>query len=87
MKSPVDVTYLSDTVILMRYFEAFGRVRRAISIIKKRFGTHENTIRELKISRAGIAIGAPLEGFQGVLRGIPLFSDRDSARLLENGDL
>jgi circadian clock protein KaiC len=84
MKSPVDVTYLADTVILLRYFEAFGQVRRAISIIKKRFGTHENTIREIRIDGRGIAIGEPLERFQGVLRGTPVFADGDRARLLED---
>jgi len=84
MRSPVDVTYLADTVILLRYFEAFGQVRRAISIIKKRFGTHENTIREVRIDRRGIAIGEPLEGFQGILRGTPILADGDRARLLED---
>jgi circadian clock protein KaiC len=84
MRSPVDVTYLADTVILLRYFEAFGQVRRAISIIKKRFGTHENTIREIRIDRRGIAIGQPLEGFQGILRGTPVLADGDRARLLKD---
>jgi circadian clock protein KaiC len=73
MKSPVDVTYLADTVILLRYFEAFGTVRRAISVMKKRTGRHENTIREFHISQNGIAIGPPLAQFQGVLRGVPEF--------------
>ena len=71
MKSPVDVTYLADTVVLLRYFEAFGRVRRAMSIVKKRTGAHENTIREYKIGADGIAVGPPLTDFQGVLRGVP----------------
>ncbi|HYW15207.1 MAG TPA: ATPase domain-containing protein, partial [Allosphingosinicella sp.] len=71
MKAPVDVTYLADTVILLRYFEAAGRVRRAISVIKKRTGAHEDTIREYRIGEAGITLGSPLDGFQGVLRGIP----------------
>jgi circadian clock protein KaiC len=74
MKSPVDITYLADTVILLRYFEALGRVRRAISIIKKRSGDHEDTIREYRIGRAGISIGEPLEDFQGVLRGVPTYT-------------
>lgn len=73
MKSPVDVTYLADTVILLRYFEAQGRVRRAISIIKKRTGQHEDTIREYKISKDGLKLGGPLTGFQGILRGVPVF--------------
>jgi len=71
MKSPVDVTYLADTVILLRYFEAVGRVRRAISVIKKRTGSHEDTIREYRINNSGITLGDPLTNFQGVLRGVP----------------
>ena len=71
MRAPVDITYLADTVVLLRYFEALGKVRRAISIIKKRTGTHESTIREYRISGNGLRIGAPLEAFQGVLRGVP----------------
>jgi circadian clock protein KaiC len=71
MRSPVDVTYLADTVILLRYFEAFGKVRRAISILKKRTGSHENTIREFAITSEGLTVGPVLEKFQGVLRGVP----------------
>ncbi|HEX8467225.1 MAG TPA: ATPase domain-containing protein [Allosphingosinicella sp.] len=71
MKAPVDVTYLADSVILLRYFEAAGRVRRAISVIKKRTSAHEDTIREYRIGADGITLGAPLENFQGVLRGVP----------------
>jgi circadian clock protein KaiC len=71
MRSPVDVTYLADTVILLRYFEALGRVRRAMSVVKKRTGAHEDTIREYKIDARGLTLGAPLSNFQGVLRGIP----------------
>jgi circadian clock protein KaiC len=73
MKQTIDVTYLADTVILLRYFEALGRVRRAISAIKKRTGPHEDTIREFQIGNRGIAIGPPLHGFQGVLRGVPSY--------------
>ncbi len=73
MKAPVDVTYLADTVILLRFFEAMGRVRRAVSIIKKRTGHHEDTIREYNIGTTGLTLGAPLEGFQGILRGVPNF--------------
>jgi circadian clock protein KaiC len=71
MKAPVDVTYLADTVILLRYFEAMGRVRRAISVIKKRMSAHEDTIREYRIGPSGITLGEPLTNFQGVLRGVP----------------
>ena len=73
MKAPVDVTYLADTVILLRYFEAAGHVRRAVSVIKKRSGEHEKTIREFNIGREGLTLGEPLTGFQGVLRGVPNF--------------
>jgi circadian clock protein KaiC len=83
MKAPVDITYLADTVILLRYFEAFGQVRRAVSVIKKRFGSHENTIREVRIDSSGVAIGEPLKNFQGVLSGVPSFADQDHGRLLD----
>ncbi|RZJ44214.1 MAG: circadian clock protein KaiC, partial [Brevundimonas sp.] len=73
MKAPVDVTYLADTVILLRYFEAVGNVRRAVSVIKKRSGEHENTIREFSIGAGGLSLGEPLSEFQGVLRGVPNF--------------
>jgi circadian clock protein KaiC len=82
MQAPVDVTYLADTVILLRYFEAIGRVRRAVSVIKKRSGGHESTIREYRISSDGLSMGPPLEGFQGVLRGVPSFTG-EQAGLLE----
>jgi circadian clock protein KaiC len=82
MKSPVDVTYLADTVILLRYFEALGRVRRAISVVKKRTGRHEDTIREFMISGKGITLGEPLTAFQGVLRGVPSLIG-DTAALLD----
>jgi circadian clock protein KaiC len=71
MKQPIDVTYLADTVLLLRYFEAFGRVRRAMSVMKKRAGPHEDTIREFRISSEGFFVGDPLKQFQGVLRGVP----------------
>ena len=73
MKAPVDVTYLADTVILLRYFEASGTVRRAMSVIKKRTGAHESTIREFRIGNDGLSIGEPLSEFQGVLRGVPTY--------------
>lgn len=71
MTAPVDLTYLADTVILTRYFEADGAVRQAISVIKKRSGDHERTIREFKNLPGGIEVGDPLHGFQGVLTGVP----------------
>lgn len=81
MKAPVDVTYLADTVILLRYFEAAGNVRRAVSVIKKRSGRHEKTIREFNIGDEGLTLGEPLTGFQGVLRGVPNFVGQGSGLL------
>jgi circadian clock protein KaiC len=78
MRQPIDVTYLADTVIMLRYFEAFGRVRRAISVIKKRTGPHEDTIRELRIGNTGLVFGDPLRDFQGVLRGVPSYVGRST---------
>ena len=85
MKSPVDVTYLADTVVLLRYFEALGQVRRAISVVKKRTGSHEDTIREYRIGGSGLRVGEPLRKFQGILRGIPsLVGDGDAGLLDSN---
>jgi circadian clock protein KaiC len=81
MKSPVDLTYLADTVILLRYFEAAGRVRRAVSVIKKRTGAHEDTIREYAIGSGGLRLGEPLDRFQGVLRGTPEYHGEDDPLL------
>ena len=81
MKAPVDVTYLADTVILLRYFEAMGRVRRAISVIKKRTSAHEDTIREYRIHSGGFTLGEPLTGFQGVLRGVPELLEKPALAL------
>jgi len=74
MDAPVDVSYLADTVILLRYFEALGEVRRAVSIVKKRAGRHETTIREFKIGPGGIKLGEPLTQFTGVLVCVPTFT-------------
>ncbi|WP_426234185.1 ATPase domain-containing protein [Pseudomonas sp. TWP3-2] len=84
MQAPVDITYLADTVILLRYFEAIGQVRRAISVIKKRTGSHESTIREYKISTQGMTIGEPLDAFQGVLRGVPTYMGASKPLLKED---
>lgn len=72
MQSPLDTTYLADTVILLRFFEFGGEIRQAISVIKRRSGKHERTIRELKLDE-GIQVGAPLLDFQGVLTGVPTY--------------
>ncbi|MBV9829845.1 MAG: AAA family ATPase [Alphaproteobacteria bacterium] len=83
MTQSLDVTYLADSVIMLRFFEARGRVRRAMSVIKKRTGSHENTIREFTIGERGIRVGPPLEQFQGVLRGIPTYLGSDAPLLEE----
>jgi circadian clock protein KaiC len=80
-QAPVDVSYLADTVVLLRYFEAAGEVRRAISVLKKRVGTYERTIRELRIADHGIQIGEPLTEFHGVLTGIPVYQGESGAAL------
>jgi circadian clock protein KaiC len=84
MKAPIDVTYLADAVILLRFFEADGRVRRAISVIKKRTGAHENTIRELTITNRGIVLGGPLNEFHGILRGVPTYQGANGPLLRED---
>jgi circadian clock protein KaiC len=73
MASPVDVSYLADTVLLLRYFEAGGAIHRALSVVKKRTGKHELTIRELEVKSTGIRVGEPLAKFRGVLTGIPVY--------------
>jgi circadian clock protein KaiC len=73
MTTPVDASYLADSIVLFRYFEMRGQVRKAISVAKKRGGTHENTIRELTIDGKGIGVGPPLSEFHGVLFGAPSF--------------
>jgi circadian clock protein KaiC len=80
MTSPIDVTYLADTVLMFRFFEADGAVHKALSVIKKRTGKHEHTIRELFIDRAGIRIGPPLDAFRGVLTGVPMLVDKKQKR-------
>jgi len=72
MQSPVDASYLADAVVLMRYFESKGEVRQAISVMKKRGGEHERSIREFKLTRKGIVVGPPLREFRGVLTGVPV---------------
>lgn len=79
METPVDTTYLADTVILFRYFEAAGEVRQAISVVKKRSGKHERTIRELRLDKTGIVIGEPLRDFHGVLGGTPTYQGSKEA--------
>jgi circadian clock protein KaiC len=73
MGAPVDVSYLADTVLLTRFFEARGAMKKAVSIIKKRSGMHEDTIRELTMSEKGIHLGPPLVDFEGIMTGVPRF--------------
>jgi circadian clock protein KaiC len=73
MGAPVDVSYLADTVLLTRFFEARGAMKKAVSVVKKRSGAHEDTIREISMSANGITIGEPLVDFEGVMTGVPRF--------------
>jgi circadian clock protein KaiC len=73
---PVDASYLADTVILVRYFEIVGEVRQAISVIKKRTGRHERTIRELRFGNHGLELGDPLRDFLGVMSGMPQYNGK-----------
>lgn len=84
MLAPVDVSYLADTVVMLRFFEALGSVKKAISVIKKRSGYHEETIREYKINSQGIQVGEPLREFQGVLTGVPNFVGKSDQILTPN---
>jgi circadian clock protein KaiC len=79
MQTPVDATYLADGVILMRYYEVRGEVRQAISVVKKRGGRHERTIRDFQLSADGILVGPPLRDFRGILTGVPIY-ERDTAK-------
>jgi circadian clock protein KaiC len=76
-----EVSYLADGILLLRYFEAQGTVRQAISMIKKRSGDHEQTIREFRIGPGGLQLGKPLETFQGVLTGVPRYVGRAESLL------
>lgn len=83
MQAPVDASYLADTVLLLRYFEAEGSVRQAISVVKKRSGAHERTIREYKLEAGAIRVGDPLVRFRGVLTGVPIY-DGGGGTLMES---
>jgi circadian clock protein KaiC len=69
----VDVSYLADTVLLFRYFEATGEIKQALSVFKKRTGPHERTIRELRIDSSGVTVGEPLRAFRGIMTGVPQY--------------
>jgi circadian clock protein KaiC len=78
MQTPIDLSYLADNVVLLRFFETAGRVRQAISVMKKRSGYHERTIRELRLQPGVIGVGEPLQEFHGVLTGVPTYVGRSS---------
>jgi circadian clock protein KaiC len=82
MSAPIDVSYLADTVVLTRFFEASGHVRKAISVLKKRSGPHEAAIRELALSSNGLAVGPPLSDFHGVMSGVPVYEPANPRELL-----
>jgi circadian clock protein KaiC len=71
MDTPLDISYLSDAVVMLRYFEHGGTVRRALSVVKKRSGDHEHTIREFQLGEGGISLGPPLTEFSGIFSGTP----------------
>jgi circadian clock protein KaiC len=81
MDTPLDISYLSDAVVMLRYFEFAGSVRRALSVVKKRSGDHEHTIREFRLTGEGVTLGPPLTNFRGVFSGTPAYTG-DSAPLL-----
>jgi circadian clock protein KaiC len=73
MDTPIDISYLSDAVLMLRYFEFAGTVRRALSVVKKRSGDHEHTIREFQLTKNGLALGPPLREFSGIFSGTPRY--------------
>jgi circadian clock protein KaiC len=83
MDTPLDISYLSDAVLMLRYFEYSGVVRRALSVVKKRSGHHEHTIREFRLTPSGIEVGPPLVNFSGIFSGAPQYSG-DPAPLMES---
>ena len=85
IRSDVDLSYLADTVMQLRYFEANGEVRQAISVIKTRTARHERTIREFQITDRGLSVGEALRDFQGVLTGVPTFSGEEKKLMASKG--
>jgi len=87
MVAPIDVSYLADCVIMLRYFEAGGAVRKAVSVMKKRTGSHETAIREFGIENSRVRVGAPLAEFQGVLTGVPTYRGGTGPLMTDAGKL
>jgi circadian clock protein KaiC len=78
METPLDISYLSDAVLMLRYFEYGGTVRRALSVVKKRSGNHEHSIREYRLSPQGVSVGPPLTNFSGIFSGTPRYLGDDA---------
>lgn len=85
MNTPLDISYLSDAVLMLRYFEYGGTVRRALSVVKKRSGNHEHTIREFRLTEQGVSVGPPLVNFSGIFSGSPQYNG-DSVSLMKNDE-
>ena len=86
MDTPLDISYLADGVLMLRYFEFDGSVRRALSVVKKRSGNHEHTIREFKLSHQGITVGPPLKGFSGIFTGTPVYKGEEAPLMSRDTD-
>jgi circadian clock protein KaiC len=85
MQTPVDTSYLADSVVLFRYYESMGELKQAISVVKKRSGRHDRTIREFQMDESGLHVGAPLSDYHGILSGTPtLLEDGDPQRKADN---
>jgi circadian clock protein KaiC len=84
MDTPLDISYLSDAVLMLRYFEYNGTVRRALSVVKKRSGNHEHTIREFRLSGSGVQLGPPLKGFSGIFSGTPVYEGESKPLLADD---
>jgi circadian clock protein KaiC len=85
-REALDLSYLADSVVLLRHFEADGALRQAISVVKKRHSRHEKTIRELRIGTDGVQVGEPLNAFRGVLTGVPVYEGKAEALLTRRQD-
>jgi len=83
VKSDIDLSYLSDGIVLFRFFEAYGEVRTALSVVKSRASAHQRTIRELRMTSAGIQVGLALADFEGILTGVPTYSG--TVPMIESG--
>jgi circadian clock protein KaiC len=86
MDTPLDISYLADGVLMLRYFEFDGSMRRALSVVKKRSGNHEHAIREFKLSSQGITVGPPLKGFSGIFSGTPVYQGEETPLMSHDSD-